>query len=71
VPRVASLTPGIYEINEHTARQQMIGMPDKQPLLEMFGPEPWQMPGVLRGALLTQTRVRILWPALPVWAFNA
>ncbi|BFO33929.1 thiol:disulfide interchange protein DsbG [Klebsiella pasteurii] len=36
----ASATPAIYYMNEQNELQQVIGMPDKKQLVEMFGPEP-------------------------------
>jgi thiol:disulfide interchange protein DsbG len=36
----ASATPAIYYMNEQNELQQVVGMPDKKQLLEMFGPEP-------------------------------
>lgn len=36
----ANATPAIYYMNEQNELQQVVGMPDKKQLLEMFGPEP-------------------------------
>ncbi|MRS88913.1 thiol:disulfide interchange protein DsbG [Enterobacteriaceae bacterium RIT714] len=36
----ANATPAIYYMNDKNELQQVVGMPDQQQLLEMFGPKP-------------------------------
>lgn len=36
----ANATPAIYYMNDKNELQQVVGMPDEQQLLEMFGPKP-------------------------------